>query len=129
MAKKNPYVTTIGFKKDDPDHVYVADFLNSMGRGKAQYIVKAVIAYQDPERTISGHMVVQAVDYEKIRAFVLQVVEEWTAAGNIAKMDKMSVSEHSDLQRAAQERHSQTKGLELDENAVNDILASLNLFR
>jgi len=60
---------------------------------------------------------------------VLQIVEEWTAVGNIAKMDKMSVSEHSDVQRTVQEGQSQTKGLELDENAVNDILASLSLFR
>ena len=129
MAKKNPYVTTIGFNKDDPDHVYVADFLNSMGRGKGQYIVKAIMAYQNPDGVTTGQMVVSAVDYEKIRAFVLQIVEEWTAVGNIAKMDKMSVSEHSDVQRTVQEGQSQTKGLELDENAVNDILASLSLFR
>ena len=43
MEKKNPYIMTIGFKKEDPDHVYVAEFLNSLGRGKAQYIVKAVL--------------------------------------------------------------------------------------
>ena len=49
MAKKNPYITTIGFNKEDPDHVYVADFLNSMGRGKGQYIVKAIMAYQNPK--------------------------------------------------------------------------------
>ena len=47
MEKKNPYIMTIGFKKEDPDHVYVAEFLNSLGRGKAQYIVKAVLAYQN----------------------------------------------------------------------------------
>ena len=54
MAKKNPYITTIGFNKEDPDHVYVADFLNSMGRGKGQYIVKAIMAYQNPEGISSG---------------------------------------------------------------------------
>ena len=47
MEKKNPYIMTIGFKKEDPDHIYVAELLNSMGRGKAQYIVKAVLAYQN----------------------------------------------------------------------------------
>ena len=47
MEKKNPYIMTIGFKKEDPDHVYVAEFLNSLGRGKAQYIVKSVLAYQN----------------------------------------------------------------------------------
>lgn len=38
MEKKKPFITTVGFKKDDPDHIYVANLLNSMGRGKAQYI-------------------------------------------------------------------------------------------
>ena len=46
MEKKNPFITTIGFKKDDPEHIYVAELLNSLGRGKAQYIVKAILAYQ-----------------------------------------------------------------------------------
>ena len=36
MEKKNPFVTTIGFKKEDPDHVYVAELLNAMGRGKTE---------------------------------------------------------------------------------------------
>ena len=76
MAKKNPYVTTIGFNKEDPDHVYVADFLNSMGRGKGQYIVKAIMAYQNPEGISGGHVVVPAVDYEKIKSFVLKIIEE-----------------------------------------------------
>lgn len=76
MAKKNPYVTTIGFNKEDPDHVYVADFLNSMGRRKGQYIVKAIMAYQNPDGVTKGHVVVPMVDYEKIRAFVFQVLDE-----------------------------------------------------
>ena len=47
MGKKNPFVTTVGFKKEDPDHVYVAELLNTMGRGKAQFIVKAILLYQE----------------------------------------------------------------------------------
>ena len=34
MEKKNPYIMTIGFKKEDPDHIYVAELLNSMGGEK-----------------------------------------------------------------------------------------------
>jgi len=77
MEKKNPYVTTIGFKKDDPDHVYVAQLLNSMGRGKAQYIVKAVLVYQDLQQ--KGELP-QAVgvpfDYDTLRQIVLQIMDE-----------------------------------------------------
>ena len=39
MGKKNPFVTTVGFNRHDPAHVEVAQFLNGMERGKAQYIV------------------------------------------------------------------------------------------
>ena len=42
MGKKNPFVTTVGFNRHDPAHVEVAQFLNGMERGKAQYIVDAV---------------------------------------------------------------------------------------
>ena len=129
MAKKNPYVTTIGFNKDDPDHVYVADFLNSMGRGKGQYIVKAIMAYQNPEGMTTGHVVVPTVDYEKIKAFVLHVLEERGNAGTPSRMEKLSVQEPRG-QRKEQEVHRDKVELpDLDEVAVNDILASLSVFR
>ena len=34
-------------QKNDPAHVEVAQFLNGMERGKAQYIVDAAMAYQN----------------------------------------------------------------------------------
>ena len=77
MEKKNPYVMTIGFKKEDPDHIMVAELLNSMGRGKAQYIVKAVLVYQNLQQ--SGEFPKGAgigLDYEAVRRIVLQVLEE-----------------------------------------------------
>ena len=77
MEKKNPFITTIGFKKDDPEHIYVAELLNSLGRGKAQYIVKAILAYQsnnsgeEPRITQAG-----GLDYIAVKRIVLQVLEE-----------------------------------------------------
>ena len=77
MEKKNPFITTIGFKKDDPEHIYVAELLNSLGRGKAQYIVKAILAYQsnvsgeEPRTTQAG-----GLDYIAVKRIVLQVLEE-----------------------------------------------------
>ena len=47
--KKNPYVMTIGFRKNNPEHIQVAEFLNSLEREKAQYIVKAVLTYRTLE--------------------------------------------------------------------------------
>lgn len=45
MGKKNPYITTIGFNREDSEHVLVANLLNEIGRGKAVYIVKAILCY------------------------------------------------------------------------------------
>lgn len=77
MEKKNPYVTTVGFNKDDSDHVCVAGLLNSMGRGKAQYLVKAVLAYQNMQE--SGQVPMMSggtVDYEMLRRMVIQILDE-----------------------------------------------------
>jgi len=125
MAKKNPYVTTIGFNKEDPDHVYVADFLNSMGRGKGQYIVKAIMAYQNPGGAVSGHVVVPAVDYEKIRAFVLQVLEE-TSMSKYGKIDEKMIGRPN---KVGKEYPEVVGLLDLDEVAMSDIMQSLNMFR
>ena len=71
MEKKNPYVMTIGFRRNNADHTRVAEFLNSLGREKAQYIVKAVLAFQLMEErgevpTDAG----AAYNYESIRRIV-----------------------------------------------------------
>ena len=125
MAKKNPYVTTIGFNKEDPDHVYVADFLNSMGRGKGQYIVKAIMAYQNPEGMSKEHVVVPAVDYEKIKTFVLKIIEE-----RINVDTAFSPKESPKIkQQTKEEQVDPIHPIDLDEDTINDIILSLNMFR
>ena len=125
MAKKNPYVTTIGFNKEDPDHVYVADFLNSMGRGKGQYIVKAIMAYQNPEGIPSGHVVVPSVDYEKIKSFVLKIIEE-----KINVDTAFSPKESPKIKPEIKEEQVDPEHpIDLDEDTINDILTSLSVFR
>ena len=125
MAKKNPYVTTIGFNKEDPDHVYVADFLNSMGRGKGQYIVKAIMAYQNPEGISNGHVVVPAVDYEKIKSFVLKIIEE-----RININADSGMKEIPRIKREVKEEQVDPgQPIDLDEETINDIMQSLNMFR
>ena len=125
MAKKNPYVTTIGFNKEDQDHVYVADFLNSMGRGKGQYIVKAIMAYQNPEGISNGHVVVPAVDYEKIKSFVLKIIEE-----RISINADSGMKEIPRIKREVKEEQVDPgQPIDLDENTINDIMKSLSMFR
>ena len=125
MAKKNPYVTTIGFNKEDPDHVYVADFLNSMGRGKGQYIVKAIMAYQNPEGISNGHVVVPAVDYEKIKSFVLKIIEERISINADSGMKEIPRIKREVKEEQVDPEHP----IDLDEDTINDIMQSLNMFR
>lgn len=56
MAKKNPYVFTIGFDETDPAHVRAAEILNGTKK-KAQLIASAILSYVD------------GVDSEKISDF------------------------------------------------------------
>ena len=46
MAKKNPYVFTIGFDETDPVHVRAAEILNGTKK-KAQLIAAAILSYVD----------------------------------------------------------------------------------
>ena len=74
-SKKNPYIMTIGFDRTDPKHVEVADFLNSLPRKKAQYIVDAVI-YSQGRKENEKVPAVSGQDYESIRSIVLQILKE-----------------------------------------------------
>lgn len=89
MEKKNPYVMTIGFDRTDPRHVRVADYLNSLPRKKAQYIVEAVLYYQNNvgmyyvsdnqrngEETDKCGEKQDALQYETVQKMVMRVLEE-----------------------------------------------------
>lgn len=124
MERRNPYVTTIGFKKDDPDHVYVAELLNSMGRGKAQYIVKAVLVYQRLQQQGELPQTERiSYNYEDIKRIVLQVIEE---------RERQTGNPDSILHEAGQEpvQKEENNLLQgLDEDALNGIMASLAAFQ
>ena len=123
MGKKNAFVTTIGFNKNDPAHVQVAELLNSMERGKAQYIVNAVLAYQNGAQAGDVPYAGQAVDYEKIRQFVLQVIREHERQ----EAPYNGKAEEPDGPDAAEEMAGADFGF--DEDALNGIMSSLEAFK
>ena len=122
MGKKNPYVTTIGFNRHDPAHVEVAQFLNGMERGKAQYIVNAVLAYQNGGGA-AGIPAGQEVDYERIRQFVLQVI--WEHEGQEAP--RKGTAGEPDGPDITEEKAGMAFGF--DEDALNGIMSSLEAFK
>lgn len=126
MGKKKPFVTTIGFNRHDPAHVEVAQFLNGMERGKAQYIVDAVLAYQNggsagiSVSSGAGRM----ADYDTIRKIVLQVMEEREngAYGRNTAVGAMETTEQA-------RTFGRTGLTELDDDALDGILQSLEAFK
>ena len=62
MAKKNPYVFTIGFDETDPTHVRAAEILNGKKK-KAQLIAAAILSYVD------------GVDSERIHDFHVESLQ------------------------------------------------------
>ena len=124
MEKKNPFVTTVGFKKDDPDHIYVAELLNSMGRGKAQYIVKAVMLYQDMQESGEAVHTGSAYDYERIRRVVLQVIEERERHLGVP-VREVALPEEKKRETEPEEDMLTS----LDDDALNGIMASLAAFQ
>lgn len=62
MAKKNPYVFTIGFDEADPGHVRAAEILNGTKK-KAQLIAAAILSYVD------------SVDSERIHDFHVESLQ------------------------------------------------------
>ena len=123
MGKKNAFVTTIGFNKNDPAHVQVAEFLNSMERGKAQYIVNAVLAYQNGGETAGISAVQAAVDYEKIRQFVLQVISEYERKEENCKETTGAMTEPNTIDEEGEAVFG------FDEDALNGIMSSLEAFK
>ena len=124
MEKKNPYVTTVGFNKDDPDHVRVAELLNSMGRGKAQYLVKAVLAYQNmQEKGQTSSLAGSSVDYELLRRMVFQILDERDGKQSL-------MPEHETKQELKEERQEENDLLqEFDEADLEGMLASIMAFQ
>lgn len=127
MGKKNPYVMTIGFNRHDPAHVEVAQFLNGMERGKAQYIVDAVMAYQNGGS--AGISVSSGAgrltDYDTIRMIVLQVMEErenGAYSSNMAAADVIETAKQPGTVSA-------DEMLNLDDEALGGILQSLEAFK
>lgn len=133
MEKKNPYVMTIGFRRNNADHTRVAEFLNSLGREKAQYIVKAVLDFQLMEErgevpTDAG----AAYNYESIRRIVLQILKEQNASDKTFLEESESWEDLPSSEESAQTEEEPQEDNPLqgfDEDAMLGIMASISAFQ
>ena len=133
MEKKNPYVMTIGFRRNNADHIRVAEFLNSLGREKAQYIVKAVLAFQlMEERGEVPTETVAAYNYESIRRIVLQILKEQNASDKTFPDESESGEDLASSEEPAQTEEEPQEDNPLqgfDEGAMLGIMASISAFQ
>lgn len=115
------------FRKNNQEHIQAAEFLNSLGREKAQYIVKAIRAYQfmdaRTEKQQDGDRVVY--EYQTIKQIVLQIMSEHENVGGIpVDMPEYQTSCVEDNMNA------ESNILDgLDESAVDGIMNSLLAFQ
>ena len=128
--KKNPYVMRIGCKKNNPEHIQVAEFLNSLEREKAQYIVKAVLTYRTLEEKGEVPQTGGAVsyDYETIKSIVLQIMREQGADGKLPAVqpETASLQPETELKKQITEEDPL---IGFDESAMQGIMASLSAFQ
>lgn len=126
MEKKNEYVITIGFNRKLEEHRKVAGILNGMGRTKAQYIVNAVIAYEQEDMQGKVQLNHNSVDYEQVKYLVQQAIEEYMEG---KKVDDDIIVSKREGKMVKAVKVSEEQKMELAEDAWNGIMDSLRAFR
>lgn len=124
MEKKNEYVITIGFNKKLEEHRKVAGILNGMGRTKAQYIVNAVIAYEQVNGQ-TEQMDHTAVNYEQIKKLVRQAIIEYDGEKGFDDVNAVL----RDHEKSMSGRTSEVQKTDIGEDTWAGIMDSLKAFR
>ena len=129
QTKKNPYIMTIGFDRTDPRHVEVADFLNSLPRKKAQYIVESVKHYQSQNKEIFSRSIEEKnVDRETVRQIVMQILEEGIRDTNQYGTSNF-VNEDTKVLKKFNEDSDAVNIPQFDGDLLNEVRDSLAAFR
>ena len=123
MAKKNPYVFTIGFDETDPAHVRAAEILNGTKK-KAQLIAAAILSYVDggdSEGIPDFHVEALEPLLEKlIQKELKKVMRDQLTSSD----DKMAQLSESVLDLSPEE-----KQIEMDESITQNIMDAMDVFR
>ncbi len=121
LAKKNPYVFTIGFDETDPVHVRAAEILNGTKK-KAQLIADAILSYVD------------GVDSERIHDFhveSLQPLLEKLIQKELEKAmgGRLATSSGEEKQSSVPVLDLSPEEKEMDESISQNILEAMDTFR
>lgn len=122
MAKKNPYVFTIGFDETDPSHVRAAEILNGTKK-KAQLIAAAILSYVD------------GIDSEKVPELHLETLQPFVERLIQKEMEKaMKDKEFSQSVRKKDSEKvlnlsSEENELTMDKDMSQNIMNAMDIFR
>jgi hypothetical protein len=121
---------TIQFSQTDPSHLHVAEILNRQGRrSKAQYIVNAVLHYENCGETPNIQRSV-AFDEKFIEAVVNRILRDRAEAGTGDPPNSASVSQGGTTKRTFAEEMSFDDAVEaLGQDGFDAIVGALDLFR
>lgn len=121
MAKKNPYVFTIGFDETDPVHVRAAEILNGTKK-KAQLIATAVLSYVDG----TDSETIPEFHIESFQPFLEKLIQkelERVMNRHLASpADEEGQSSESILDLSPEEK-------EMDESVTKNIMEAMDTFR
>lgn len=126
MGKKEEYRFTIQFSPTDPRHKPVVEILNSQGRRKAQYLVNAVLSYENAmEKAISGQM--SPIDRETVAAIIDQILAQKT--GQYIQKDKSSCLRPKENEIRTEKITFENTVSEIGEESLSAIAYSIAAFR
>lgn len=122
MAKKNPYVFTIGFDETDPSHVRAAEILNGTKK-KAQLIAGAILNYVD------GVNAERAIDFslEMFQPFVEQLIQK--ELEKVMKSREFSQSTEDKDAEKVLDLSTREDELPMDESMTQNIMNAMDVFR
>lgn len=122
MAKKNPYVFTIGFDETDPSHVRAAEILNGTKK-KAQLIAAAILSYVD------------GIDSEKVPKLHLETLQPFVERLIQKEMEKamkdkefsqsMEVKDPEKVLNLSPDENELT----MDDDMTQNIMNAMEIFR
>lgn len=121
MAKKNEFIFNIGFNRENPDHVKVAGLLNRLGHGKAEYLARAVLAYES--RGLHQGNASAGIDYQELERVVRKILEKQNWEG--LKAGERQTKESIDNDSFDTKKHDRM----IEEDDITGIFMALEGFR
>ena len=125
VDKKTDLRFTIQFSRDDPLHEYVADLLNRRGRKKAQFIVDAILFFEQNEGKSVPNP--EKVDKRTIERVLRKLLKEYGIDGSAQAAAPIKPATNTSAESTDINFDSSVDGLEMEQLSI--ITDALQAFR